>query len=171
MFLKYRGGPVDNISHDIEPPTGYDRLSIDTQSSGGNRMSDKSEGPGWWIASDGKWYPPELHPSVRNASRTKAAAGVATSSQSRWQGPTEHSERSEHVGPRFPDLFQKAMEGSHLADNVSVKYSGDDRRNVTRSTSSRSMVGAGSGGSARASTDVGSTINPPAKRKGWRKGR
>ena len=23
-------------------------------------MSDTSEGPGWWLASDGKWYPPEL---------------------------------------------------------------------------------------------------------------
>ena len=22
-------------------------------------MSDTSQGPGWWIASDGKWYPPE----------------------------------------------------------------------------------------------------------------
>ncbi|HEY7947479.1 MAG TPA: hypothetical protein VID75_07380 [Acidimicrobiales bacterium] len=28
-------------------------------------MSDMSGGPGWWIASDGKWYPPHLHPSVR----------------------------------------------------------------------------------------------------------
>jgi hypothetical protein len=27
-------------------------------------MSDMSQGPGWWIASDGKWYPPHLHPSV-----------------------------------------------------------------------------------------------------------
>jgi hypothetical protein len=26
-------------------------------------MADVSQGPGWWIASDGKWYPPELHPS------------------------------------------------------------------------------------------------------------
>ncbi len=25
-------------------------------------MSDVWQGPGWWIASDGKWYPPELHP-------------------------------------------------------------------------------------------------------------
>ena len=25
-------------------------------------MSDSSEGPGWWIASDGKWYPPEQAP-------------------------------------------------------------------------------------------------------------
>jgi hypothetical protein len=25
-------------------------------------VSDVSQGPGWWIASDGKWYPPESHP-------------------------------------------------------------------------------------------------------------
>jgi hypothetical protein len=25
-------------------------------------MSDTSQGPGWWLASDLKWYPPELHP-------------------------------------------------------------------------------------------------------------
>jgi hypothetical protein len=27
----------------------------------GGRMSDKSEGPGWWLASDGRWYPPQPH--------------------------------------------------------------------------------------------------------------
>ena len=37
-------------------------------------MSDKPEGPGWWIASDGKWYPPELHPSVKG----EAACGHRT---------------------------------------------------------------------------------------------
>ncbi len=26
-------------------------------------MSDQSQGPGWWQASDAKWYPPETHPS------------------------------------------------------------------------------------------------------------
>ncbi|MFN3219940.1 MAG: hypothetical protein ACE367_25910 [Acidimicrobiales bacterium] len=25
-------------------------------------MSDYSQGPGWWQASDGRWYPPETHP-------------------------------------------------------------------------------------------------------------
>ena len=25
-------------------------------------MSDTSQGPGWWQASDGKWYPPHLYP-------------------------------------------------------------------------------------------------------------
>jgi hypothetical protein len=27
-------------------------------------MSDTAQGPGWWIASDGKWYPPEQHPDA-----------------------------------------------------------------------------------------------------------
>src|SRR5579872_6222317 len=26
-------------------------------------MSDVSGGPGWWQASDGRWYPPEQHPN------------------------------------------------------------------------------------------------------------
>ena len=26
-------------------------------------MSDESQGPGWWQASDGKWYPPESRPA------------------------------------------------------------------------------------------------------------
>ena len=28
-------------------------------------MSDVSEGPGWWVASDGKWYRPEQHPDYK----------------------------------------------------------------------------------------------------------
>jgi Domain of unknown function (DUF4190) len=27
-------------------------------------MSDTARGPGWWQASDGRWYPPELHPGL-----------------------------------------------------------------------------------------------------------
>jgi hypothetical protein len=40
-------------------------------------MSDMSQGPGWWIASDGKWYPPHLHPSVR-ATETPHAESPGT---------------------------------------------------------------------------------------------
>jgi hypothetical protein len=32
---------------------------------GGASMSDVASGPGWWMASDGKWYPPETHPDFR----------------------------------------------------------------------------------------------------------
>ncbi|MGO9406896.1 MAG: hypothetical protein ACLP41_06360 [Acidimicrobiales bacterium] len=27
-----------------------------------NSLADTSEGPGWWLASDDKWYPPEPGP-------------------------------------------------------------------------------------------------------------
>jgi hypothetical protein len=30
-------------------------------------VSEMPGGPGWWIASDGRWYPPELHPAARAA--------------------------------------------------------------------------------------------------------
>jgi uncharacterized membrane protein YhaH (DUF805 family) len=32
-------------------------------------MSDRSEGPGWWLASDGKWYPPESQASTQVGQR------------------------------------------------------------------------------------------------------
>jgi cytoskeletal protein RodZ len=39
-------------------------------------MTDMSPGPGWWLASDGKWYPPHLHPDVRD--KAPATAPVIT---------------------------------------------------------------------------------------------
>jgi hypothetical protein len=40
-------------------------------------MSDFSQGPGWWQASDGKWYPPEQAPGGTGAGATApATAGV-----------------------------------------------------------------------------------------------
>src|ERR1700733_8216097 len=34
-------------------------------------MSDTSQGPGWWLASDGKWYAPELHPTASQPQATE----------------------------------------------------------------------------------------------------
>ena len=31
----------------------------------GGLMSDVTQGPGWWQATDGKWYAPELHPQYQ----------------------------------------------------------------------------------------------------------
>jgi hypothetical protein len=118
-------------------------------------MSDKPEGPGWWIASDGQWYPPELHPSVRDEVPVQKRVEETNPSQSpRWQ---PQADKSAHVGPQFPDLFQKALEGSHLVDNISVNYAGDDdRRSTPRQPVGSAAGGSGSGGST-------------GKRK-WRKG-
>lgn len=38
-------------------------------------MSDVSQGPGWWLASDGKWYPPHTAPQATVASDHETAAG------------------------------------------------------------------------------------------------
>lgn len=41
-------------------------------------MSDTSQGPGWWVATDGKWYPPEQAPSQAPApAPTPATAAPA----------------------------------------------------------------------------------------------
>lgn len=147
-------------------------------------MSDKSEGPGWWIASDGKWYPPELHPSVRENSRMRSRtdtpiqpagqvpermveAGGNGSQRPSWQSSQRPSwqsnaDRDAHVGPQFPDLFEKALQGSHLANTVTVKGV-DDVQQAGSFTSTRA-------GGTPASTPVGASTGAGSRRR-WRKGR
>ena len=36
-------------------------------------MSDRPQGEGWWLASDGKWYPPESHPSAQQPAAPPSA--------------------------------------------------------------------------------------------------
>lgn len=53
-------------------------------------MSDVSQGPGWWLASDGKWYPPEtapqpLAPPPPLASRTAAAPAASNPGKRNWK--------------------------------------------------------------------------------------
>jgi len=60
-------------------------------------MSDTSPGPGWWLASDGRWYAPELHPDATpsvGASQAPSAspsgdalASWAPAAASPMQGP------------------------------------------------------------------------------------
>lgn len=57
-------------------------------------MSDTSQGPGWWLASDGKWYPPEL-----------------------WTGPPVS-------GPAFPQSAPSAYPGQAGAAPAGAPYGG-----------------------------------------------
>lgn len=55
-------------------------------------MSDVSQGPGWWIASDGKWYPPELHPCAPATTAAVPASSVLPDEEivgATWQGRSE----------------------------------------------------------------------------------
>ena len=92
-------------------------------------MSDVSQGPGWWIASDGQWYPPELHPSVREQVDVPVGAAVSDGSTSgQWSGDAGPAA---HVGPHFPDMFQKAQRANALADNVAVMHDNANERGTS----------------------------------------
>src|SRR5690554_2550534 len=60
-------------------------------------MSDTSQGPGWWLASDGKWYPPEQAPGT-SSSDTTVGAGGADESAAGWASPAGGSTSDEGVG-------------------------------------------------------------------------
>jgi hypothetical protein len=49
----------------------------------GHGMSDTAQGPGWWLASDGKWYPPEMWTGPPSA----GPAGMAPAQPSPAYGP------------------------------------------------------------------------------------
>lgn len=53
-------------------------------------MSDVSQGPGWWLASDGRWYPPAPVTTPQTAAAPLAPAGwypdPATGLQRYWDG-------------------------------------------------------------------------------------
>jgi hypothetical protein len=155
-------------------------------------VSDKSEGPDRWTANGGKWCPPELRPSFTDESAVQAPARYGTaqdsSAQSTEDGPDRRrygtgqgsgpGENAVPNGRQFPDLFQKALQGSHLADNVTVKYDGDDERNEPRPSNpppdrsnGRSLQAVATGGRTPVAAGTsGTTFAAPAKRK-WRKSR
>jgi len=73
-------------------------------------MSDVSQGPGWWIASDGKWYPPELHPSVAELLQSEshvpsqlqpaqAASNLQPSGAPSWISPPTYAPYPPGYGP------------------------------------------------------------------------
>ena len=61
-------------------------------------MSDESQGPGWWLASDGKWYPPDLAPG---------AQPPVTQPGPSYTPPMGGSPNNLDVGPAFSYAFAK----------------------------------------------------------------
>jgi hypothetical protein len=107
-------------------------------------MSDEPQGPGWWQASDGAFHLRELHPMTEASSSMEAVFSTVGApstdvTQPRvapipvpelprrptWSG---ESDRRPEAGPMYPDLFQQAVAGSHLADVVTVKYADGEPR-------------------------------------------
>jgi hypothetical protein len=63
----------------VEPHNGATTVSRWWEEIEEAPVSEMSQGPGWWIASDGKWYPPESHPDVvASRGSTTSPAGTAS---------------------------------------------------------------------------------------------
>jgi uncharacterized RDD family membrane protein YckC len=54
-------------------------------------MSNVSQGPGWWLASDQRWYPPESHPGYQPPSPGIPTYGSYPGDQSFYPNPGGHS--------------------------------------------------------------------------------
>ena len=74
-------------------------------------MSDTSQGPDWWQASDDLWYPPEDHPNHRPApfphpAQKKERAGLTTTG-----GPEqiEAGKNGTEVAPKGSALWKWAL--------------------------------------------------------------
>ncbi len=72
-----RDGGVE--SYDAPP----DAPSVQESSFPGN--APQAPGPGWWLASDGNWYPPETHPDG-----APAGPGWWLASDGNWYPPETH---------------------------------------------------------------------------------
>lgn len=68
-------------------------------------MSDQSQGPGWWQASDGKWYPPEQAPGAQPPPSTQPM-GVP---------PTEPGAVPPPVAPGGPPAYGTPAAGAAAA--------------------------------------------------------
>jgi hypothetical protein len=58
-------------------------------------LSDVPQGDGWWIASDGKWYPPHLHPDAEREveeAQAEPPPGWWLASDGKWYPPEQHPE-------------------------------------------------------------------------------
>jgi hypothetical protein len=56
-------------------------------------MSDTSQGPGWWLASDGKWYPPETHPAYEPIPRARPRSNANPSDARPMLDPCQYDSR------------------------------------------------------------------------------
>jgi hypothetical protein len=69
-------------------------------------VSDASQGPGWWQASDGKWYPPESHPSAMTnpAPADPWAASASPTDPTTPTGPTTPAGPTNPTTPTAPGV-------------------------------------------------------------------
>lgn len=143
-------------------------------------MSDVFEGPGWWMASDGKWYPPERHPD--NAYRTQfAATPSSTQPSAPVAEPSPAQATAPHVGSTQPsaalqvDAAQSSSAQMHGAaspspavSSVPVPETGPPGGNDTQSVPNRRQNNGLSETMPPSVADTDDIASPPASAEdGW----
>jgi hypothetical protein len=107
-------------------------------------MSDVSQGGGWWIASDGKWYPPELHPdALALAAVTSPSDGLSPSALASTGGTGLRLEQREPVGVQLdaePVTAPVVVDKTHRNISVSVPPSRRRRGRGLPSPKRRTVV-------------------------------
>jgi hypothetical protein len=71
--------------------------------------ADSSQGPGWWQASDGKWYPPEQTPAASPPVPTPPTAPTAPGPAPTAPGPAPAGSSSANEAGFFARLFDVSM--------------------------------------------------------------
>ncbi len=69
--------------------------------------SSVAQGPGWWLASDHKWYPPELHPDFGKAAQ---ASPVATKqAEAEKVKPSDSDMKPKPIAKTTPDSLASSV--------------------------------------------------------------
>lgn len=83
-------------------------------------MSDFSQGPGWWLASDGKWYPPQGETAPPAAPATPAYGQPTYAPQPDYSQPNYGAQPSYGAQPNYAAYGQQPGSGQPNANGLSV---------------------------------------------------
>ena len=103
-------------------------------------MSDTAQGPGWWQATDGKWYPPEQHPSYApppppNYAPPRPPAYATSPSSTQTLRPTVHVQvESAHTnGLAIASFVVSLLWFFGLGSLLAIIFAISARRSIKRS--------------------------------------
>jgi hypothetical protein len=99
-------------------------------------MTDSSPGPGWWLASDGNWYPPHLHPdalarAADNASTEGSSPEGTSATRAATLAPTRSAESDAEILAAFHITADAKLASSSAAASAANRSPLDDIRETT----------------------------------------
>lgn len=74
-------------------------------------MSDASQGPGWWMASDGKWYPPQGQPPALSPGAPPAPPVYPPPAAPGYQAPPAYAAAPPAGVPNAPEALWSLILG------------------------------------------------------------